>query len=150
MWRIIICTGTCPAFHCNLIIIIIFLSLQARDSFIYVGSLFLFGDIGWLVYSVNYHHCGAPKTWYGVPGDAALAFEKVAEKHVYKPDILSRDGEDGAFEILAEKTTMFSPGILVQHDVPVFKAVQMPGEFVITFPRAYHAGFSHGEARALI
>nr|GMC58074.1 lysine-specific demethylase JMJ706-like [Ipomoea batatas] len=117
------------------------------DPMLYIGMLF--SMFAWHVedhylYSVNYHHCGAPKTWYGVPGDAALAFEKVAEQHVYKPDILSRDGEDGAFEILAEKTTMFSPGILLQQNVPVFKAVQMPGEFVITFPRAYHAGFSHG------
>ena len=28
--------------------------------------------------------------------------------------------------------------------VPVSRTVQRPGEFVVTFPRAYHAGFSHG------
>ncbi|KAG7988068.1 hypothetical protein I3843_03G168100 [Carya illinoinensis] len=39
---------------------------------------------------------------------------------------------------------MFLPSILLQHHVPVYKAVQVLGEFVITFPRAYHAGFSHG------
>ena len=39
---------------------------------------------------------------------------------------------------------MFAPCTLLQHDVPVYKAVQMPGEFVITFPKAYHAGFSQG------
>lgn len=44
---------------------------------------------------------------------------------------------------------MFPPNILLQHHVPVYKAVQFPGEFVITFPRAYHAGFSHGNTPPL-
>ncbi|XP_076950769.1 lysine-specific demethylase JMJ13-like [Bidens hawaiensis] len=94
--------------------------------------------------SMNYHHCGAAKTWYGVPGHAVLDFEKVVRQKVYTHDILSTDGEDGAFDVLLGKTTLFPPNILSQHGVPVYKAVQKPGEFVVTFPRAYHAGFSHG------
>lgn len=39
---------------------------------------------------------------------------------------------------------MFSPKVLIDNDIPVYKAVQKAGEFVITFPKAYHAGFSHG------
>ncbi|KAJ0902558.1 putative [histone H3]-lysine-36 demethylase [Helianthus annuus] len=93
---------------------------------------------------INYHHCGAPKTWYGVPGSAADEFEKAIQNHVYIREILSTNGSEGAFEMLAEKTTMFSPKILLQNHVPVYKLVQLPGEFVGTFPRAYHAGFSHG------
>lgn len=85
----------------------------------------------------------ASKTWYGIPGHAALDFEKVVREQVYAQDILSTEGEDGAFDILLEKTTIFPPNILLKHDVPVYKVVQNPGEFVITFPRAYHAGFSH-------
>lgn len=95
--------------------------------------------------SMNYHHCGAAKTWYGIPGHAASDFEKVVREHVYARDILSTNGEDGAFDVLLGKTTLFPPNILLERDVPVYKAVQKPGEFIITFPRAYHAGFSHGK-----
>ncbi|KAL4364863.1 hypothetical protein HN51_024676 [Arachis hypogaea] len=33
---------------------------------------------------------------------------------------------------------------MLEHEVPVYKAVQKPREFVITFAKANHAGFSHG------
>ncbi|XP_022717426.1 lysine-specific demethylase JMJ706-like [Durio zibethinus] len=117
------------------------------DPMLYIGMLF--SMFAWHVedhylYSINYHHCGASKTWYGTPGHAALNFEKVVKEHVYTNDILSMGGEDGAFDVLLGKTTLFPPNILLEHDVPVYKAVQKPGEFVVTFPRAYHAGFSHG------
>ncbi|CAN6486572.1 unnamed protein product [Victoria cruziana] len=117
------------------------------DPMLYIGMLF--SMFAWHVedhylYSINYHHCGASKTWYGIPGHAAPAFERVVGKHVYKNEILSGEGEDEAFDVLLGKTTMFPPSILLEHDVPVYKAVQNPGDFVITFPRSYHAGFSHG------
>lgn len=95
--------------------------------------------------SINYHHCGASKTWYGVPGHAASDFENVVCNHVYAREILSAERDHEAFNVLLGKTTMFPPNVLLEHDVPVYKAVQKPGEFIITFPRAYHAGFSHGE-----
>ncbi|XP_058777485.1 lysine-specific demethylase JMJ13-like [Vicia villosa] len=117
------------------------------EPMLYIGMLF--SMFAWHVedhylYSINYQHCGASKTWYGIPGHAALEFERVVREHVYTTDILSSDGEDGAFDVLLGKTTLFPPNILLEHKVPVYKAVQKPGEFVITFPRAYHAGFSHG------
>ncbi|XP_076933023.1 lysine-specific demethylase JMJ13-like [Bidens hawaiensis] len=117
------------------------------EPMLYIGMLF--SMFAWHVedhylYSMNYHHCGAAKTWYGIPGHAALDFEKVVREQVYTNDILSVDGEDGAFDVLLGKTTLFPPNILSQHNVPVYKAVQKPGDFVVTFPRAYHAGFSHG------
>ncbi|KAL9256459.1 Lysine-specific demethylase JMJ13-like protein [Drosera capensis] len=119
------------------------------DPMLYIGMLF--SMFAWHVedhylYSVNYHHCGASKTWYGIPGSAALLFEKAVKEHVYTKDILSTEGEDGAFDVLLGKTTLFPPSILLQLGVPVYKAVQKPGEFIITFPRAYHAGFNCGEA----
>ncbi|KAL1829917.1 lysine-specific demethylase JMJ13 isoform X3 [Daucus carota subsp. sativus] len=117
------------------------------EPMLYIGMLF--SMFAWHVedhylYSMNYHHCGAAKTWYGVPGHAALNFEKVVRENVYARDILSDKGEDAAFDVLLGKTTMFPPNVLLEQGVPVYKAVQKPGEYVITFPRAYHAGFSHG------
>ncbi|XP_056851151.1 lysine-specific demethylase JMJ13-like isoform X1 [Raphanus sativus] len=117
------------------------------EPMLYIGMLF--SMFAWHVedhylYSINYQHCGASKTWYGVPGSAALNFEKVVRECVYSDEIMSTNGEDGAFDVLLGKTTIFPPKILLDHDVPVYKAVQKPGEFVVTFPRAYHAGFSHG------
>ncbi|XP_014490893.1 lysine-specific demethylase JMJ706-like [Vigna radiata var. radiata] len=117
------------------------------DPMLYIGMLF--SMFAWHVedhylYSINYHHSGASKTWYGVPGYAASHFEKTVLQHVYCNKILPKHGEDEAFRFLAQKTTMFPPNVMLQHDVDVYKAVQKPGEFIITFPRAYHAGFSHG------
>jgi hypothetical protein len=40
--------------------------------------------------------------------------------------------------------TMISPAVLLKNNVPVVRTVQEPGQYVITFPQAYHAGFSHG------
>ncbi|AQK92336.1 Anoctamin-like protein [Zea mays] len=45
--------------------------------------------------------------------------------------------------VLGEKTTLMSPDVLVARGVPCCRLVQYPGEFVVTFPRAYHIGFSH-------
>ncbi|XP_059077523.1 lysine-specific demethylase JMJ13 isoform X2 [Cryptomeria japonica] len=117
------------------------------DPMLYIGMLF--SMFAWHVedhylYSINYHHCGASKTWYGVPGHAAYDFENVVVENVYGAEMSIHEGEDAAFSLLIGKTTMFPPKILREHGVPVYKAVQEPGEFVITFPQAYHAGFSHG------
>lgn len=110
---------------------------------VYIAMLFSW--FAWHVedhdlHSLNYLHMGASKTWYAVPGDAAPAFEEV----------IRRDGYGGqvnpivALGMLAEKTTVMSPEVLMAAGVPCCRLVQNAGEFVVTFPRAYHLGFSHG------
>ena len=42
------------------------------------------------------------------------------------------------------KCLMMSPQHLVDANVPVYRAVQHENQIVITFPKAYHGGFSHG------
>ncbi|KAJ0241705.1 Lysine-specific demethylase REF6 [Hirschfeldia incana] len=92
------------------------------------------------LHSLNYLHMGAGKTWYGVPKDAALAFEEVVRDHGYGGEL----NPLVTFSTLGEKTTVMSPEVFVKAGIPCCRLVQNPGEFVVTFPRAYHSGFSHG------
>ncbi|CAA2991256.1 probable lysine-specific demethylase ELF6 [Olea europaea subsp. europaea] len=110
---------------------------------VYVGMLFSW--FAWHVedhelHSLNFLHMGAPKTWYAVPGDYAFNFEEVIRLYGYggKTDRLA------ALSLLGEKTTVLSPEVIVASNIPCCRLVQYPGEFVVTFPRAYHIGFSHG------
>ncbi|KAG5234201.1 lysine-specific demethylase REF [Salix suchowensis] len=110
---------------------------------VYIGMIFSW--FAWHVedhdlHSLNYMHMGAGKTWYGVPREAAVAFEEVVRAHGYC-------GENNplvTFAVLGEKTTVMSPEVFVSAGVPCCRLVQNAGEFVVTFPRAYHSGFSHG------
>ena len=56
-----------------------------------------------------------------------------------KPDLF-----DHQPDLLFHLVTMLSPRSLVEHNVPVYNCLQNAGEFVITFPNAYHGGFNHG------
>ncbi|KAF5770681.1 putative [histone H3]-dimethyl-L-lysine(36) demethylase [Helianthus annuus] len=110
---------------------------------VYIGMLFSW--FAWHVedhelHSLNFLHIGSPKTWYAVPGDYAFAFEEVIRSKAYRGDI----GRLAALTLLGEKTTLLSPKIVVESGIPCCRLVQNPGEFVVTFPRAYHIGFSHG------
>ncbi|KAG7954364.1 hypothetical protein I3843_11G012400 [Carya illinoinensis] len=92
------------------------------------------------LHSLNYLHMGAGKTWYGVPREAAVAFEEVVRVHGYGGEV----NPLVTFSILGEKTTVMSPEVFISAGVPCCRLVQNAGEFVVTFPRAYHTGFSHG------
>ncbi|XP_023637886.1 lysine-specific demethylase REF6 [Capsella rubella] len=92
------------------------------------------------LHSLNYLHMGASKTWYGVPKEAAPAFEEVVRVHGYGGEL----NPLVTFSTLGEKTTVMSPEVFVKAGIPCCRLVQNPGEFVVTFPGAYHSGFSHG------
>ncbi|KAL8177833.1 UNVERIFIED_CONTAM: Lysine-specific demethylase 4B [Gekko kuhli] len=40
--------------------------------------------------------------------------------------------------------TLISPSILKKYGIPFDRITQEAGEFMITFPYGYHAGFNHG------
>lgn len=46
--------------------------------------------------------------------------------------------------IFCAQVTQLSPSILKSEGVPVYRCIQRPREFVLTFPRAYHSGFNCG------
>lgn len=88
-------------------------------------------------YSINYLHWGEPKTWYGVPGDCAVQFEDAMKRKA--PDLFEQ-----APDLLHQLTTIMNPNILMEQGVPIVRSDQHAGEFMVTFPRSYHAGFNQG------
>lgn len=107
---------------------------------LYVGMCF--SSFCWHVedhhlYSMNYMHFGAPKMWYGVPGKDAIKLEAAMRKHL--PNLFAEQPD-----LLHKLVTQLSPSILKTEGVPVFRCIQNPGEFILTFPRAYHSGFNCG------
>ncbi|KAI9077973.1 hypothetical protein K1719_040102 [Acacia pycnantha] len=107
---------------------------------LYIGMCF--SSFCWHVedhhlYSLNYMHWGAPKMWYGVPGKDACKLEEAMRK--FLPGLFKEQPD-----LLHKLVTQLSPSILKSEGVPVYRCVQNPGEFVLTFPRAYHSGFNCG------
>lgn len=88
-------------------------------------------------YSINYLHWGEPKTWYGVPGAKAEMFEETMKSAA--PELFQSQPD-----LLHQLVTIMNPNILMRAGVPVYRTDQHAGEFVVTFPRAYHAGFNQG------
>lgn len=88
-------------------------------------------------FSINYMHHGAAKQWYGAPTKSATLVEMVAATSLPEMHHCCRN-------FLRHKTTLLSPEILVSNGVPLCHLRQTPGDFVVTFPRAYHFGFNFG------
>ncbi|XP_039631677.1 lysine-specific demethylase 5C isoform X2 [Polypterus senegalus] len=111
-----------------------------KVPWLYVGMVF--SAFCWHIedhwsYSINYLHWGEPKTWYGVPSFAAEHLEEVMNK--LTPELFESQPD-----LLHQLVTIMNPNILMNHGVPVVRTNQCAGEFVITFPRAYHSGFNQG------
>lgn len=110
------------------------------EPWLYFGSLFC--TFCWhtedhFLYSTSYLHRGANKTWYGIPTSDATKFEAAMRDSM--PQRVKEDPD-----LLYHIVSLPSPMYLRSQGVKVYHAVQTPGSFMVTFPRAYHAGFSHG------
>ncbi|KAF2727835.1 PLU-1-domain-containing protein [Polyplosphaeria fusca] len=107
---------------------------------LYVGMVF--STFCWhaedhYTYSANYQHFGATKTWYGIPAEDADKFEQAMRDAV--PELFETQPD-----LLFQLVTLLTPEQLQKAGVRVFALDQRAGEFVITFPQAFHAGFNHG------
>ncbi|KAG7665552.1 uncharacterized protein J8A68_000954 [[Candida] subhashii] len=107
---------------------------------IYIGSLL--STFCWHVedhytLSANYCHFGATKKWYGIPSSHADKFETLMK--TISPDLFKKQPD-----LLHQITTLLSPMRIVGDGIPCTYADQNPGEFIVTYPRVYHAGFNCG------
>lgn len=89
------------------------------------------------LYSVNFLHFGAPKTWYCIPPKYAYKLELAAEK-------LFPGMAKACPNLLRHKAVMMGPDVLQEFGVRVHKVVQEERDMIVVFPHAYHSGFNHG------
>ncbi|XP_045160410.1 uncharacterized protein LOC123525433 isoform X2 [Mercenaria mercenaria] len=89
------------------------------------------------LYSINYIHFGAPKTWYCIPPEHGKRLERLAQG--FFPSSFQ-----ACPAFLRHKMTLISPKVLRQYSIPFDKITQEAGEIMITFPYGYHAGYNHG------
>lgn len=82
--------------------------------------------------SFNYSHVGKTKTWYIIPKKDKEKFEAFVVKKTGRTDLLNRI------------TYMIDPLEIMAQGITVYKANQRPGNYICTFFKAYHGGFSHG------
>lgn len=89
------------------------------------------------LYSINYLHFGQPKTWYAVPPEHGRRLERLARE-------LFPGSSQGCQAFLRHKVALISPTVLKENGIPFGRITQEAGEFMVTFPYGYHAGFNHG------
>ena len=77
------------------------------------------------------------RCWYGIPTDDADKFDNFSRKCF--PESFRT-----CQEFLRHKTFLINPLLLIKNKIPIHKAVQNPGEFIVTFAKSYHAGFNMG------
>ncbi|GAA5845801.1 hypothetical protein JCM9279_002379 [Rhodotorula babjevae] len=89
------------------------------------------------LYSINYIHFGAPKFWYSVPQEQSERFERVMAG-------LFPTDRSKCSQFLRHKSFLASPKILTNNGITLNRCVQLPGEFILTYPKGYHSGFNLG------
>ena len=89
------------------------------------------------LYSINYLHFGRPKAWFCIAPEHRERFERIAQ------GFFPEDHKECA-QFLRHKMYILSPSVLQKYNMPFTRVLQEEGEFVLTYPGAYHSGFNHG------
>ncbi|RYG99586.1 hypothetical protein EON65_50140 [archaeon] len=72
------------------------------------------------LYSINYLHTGAPKSWYSIPATQKTRFETLAATFFPQERLECK-------EFLRHKNVLLSPKKLKEQGINVVTAVQYPG-----------------------
>eukprot|EP01080_Neovahlkampfia_damariscottae_P007386 gene7386-11708_t len=110
------------------------------DPYLYFGmwkSMFAWHSEDLNLCSINYLHFGKPKRWYCIPPEYSQKFENYA-RFLYPGDAKECP------EFLRHKLSMIHPNYILNQGIPVYTTIHRAGEFMITFPYSYHAGFNYG------
>ena len=86
------------------------------------------------VNSLNYNHRGGVKTWYIIPGQYKEKFDEYIEENYCQ--------KSNKKTLLNRITFMVDPLEIMDAGIPVYKIYQEPRDYVCTFFKAYHCGFS--------
>jgi len=108
-----------------------------NTPYLYIGSWrtsFAFHVEDYNLYSTSFLHIGAPKTWYIIPPKYGKKFEAFSKKYM----------KFECKDIFKHKIFMPSPRAIKDNNIEFGKIRQCVGEFVVTFPNAYHGGFNNG------
>ena len=89
------------------------------------------------LFSINYIHFGAPKFWYAMPQARAVQLKNTLRGY-FPSDVAS------CRQFLRHKSFLASPTLLAKSACEPNVCVQRAGEFIVTYPRGYHAGFNLG------
>ncbi|SCU77510.1 LADA_0A00826g1_1 [Lachancea dasiensis] len=89
--------------------------------------------------SANYQHEGDPKVWYSIPESSCEKFNELMRN--IAPDLFQKQPD-----LLHQLVTLIAPydEKFQKANISCFKAVQYPGEYIVTFPKCYHSGFNTG------
>lgn len=85
--------------------------------------------------AVNYQHFGAPKIWYIIPPSKAEAMQRVMKEYHMNKNLSS---------VIHSLSFQISLTILSSQKVPFYRIIQRENEYVLLWPKAFHAGINAG------